>query len=163
MAGERLPARFSLRSQLWSRWTGKCFETATSHMQTVVYHIHMRKYIALIIILIIFLVLYKYDRPLSMDDVVGTYINTDFNNKHCCVEAPHVNDTLILRSDSTFHSGFWGEGRYLIKTGSPTELELEYDYEYGKAGYSTYFGSAIMEQQHIIINYDLSHRFVKIK
>jgi len=36
MAGERLPARFSLRSQFWFRWTGKCFETATSHMQTVV-------------------------------------------------------------------------------------------------------------------------------
>ncbi len=35
MAGERLPARFSLRSQLRFRWTGKCFETATSHMQTV--------------------------------------------------------------------------------------------------------------------------------
>ena len=35
MAGERLPARFSLRSQLWFRWIGKCFETATSHMQTV--------------------------------------------------------------------------------------------------------------------------------
>ncbi len=36
MAGKRLPARFSLRSQLWFRGTGKCFETATSHMQTVV-------------------------------------------------------------------------------------------------------------------------------
>ena len=40
MAGERLPARFSLRSQLWFRWTGKCFETATSHMQTVVSHLN---------------------------------------------------------------------------------------------------------------------------
>jgi hypothetical protein len=36
MAGEQLPARFSLRGQLGFRWTGKCFETATSHMQTVV-------------------------------------------------------------------------------------------------------------------------------
>lgn len=35
MAGERLSARFSLGSQVWFRWTGKCFETATSHMQTV--------------------------------------------------------------------------------------------------------------------------------
>ena len=35
MAGERLQAGFSLRSQLWFRWTGKCFETATSHMQNV--------------------------------------------------------------------------------------------------------------------------------
>lgn len=35
MAGEQLPARFSLRSKLWFRWKGKCCETATSHMQTV--------------------------------------------------------------------------------------------------------------------------------
>lgn len=35
MAGERLPARFSLRSQLWFPGTGKCFETATSHMHNV--------------------------------------------------------------------------------------------------------------------------------
>ncbi len=34
MADKQLPARFALRSQLWFRWTGKCFETATSHMQT---------------------------------------------------------------------------------------------------------------------------------
>ena len=38
MAGERLPAWFLLRRQLWFRWTGKCFETATSHMQTVSQH-----------------------------------------------------------------------------------------------------------------------------
>jgi len=35
MAGERLLARLSLRSQLWFQLTGKYFETATSHMQTV--------------------------------------------------------------------------------------------------------------------------------
>jgi hypothetical protein len=35
MAGERLPARFLPHSQHWFRWTGKRFETATSHMQTV--------------------------------------------------------------------------------------------------------------------------------
>ncbi len=44
MAGERLPARFSLRSQLWFRWTRKCFETATSHMQTVRQHFEMKLY-----------------------------------------------------------------------------------------------------------------------
>ncbi len=36
MAGESLTARFSLLSQLWFRWTEKCLETATSHMQTVI-------------------------------------------------------------------------------------------------------------------------------
>ena len=43
MAGERLPARFLFRSQLWFRWTRKCFETATSHMQTVVEHNNMTR------------------------------------------------------------------------------------------------------------------------
>ena len=33
MACERLVSRFSLRRLLRFRWTGKCFETATSHMQ----------------------------------------------------------------------------------------------------------------------------------
>lgn len=35
MAGEWLSEKFSLSSQVWFRWTGKCSETATSHMQTV--------------------------------------------------------------------------------------------------------------------------------
>ena len=35
MAGEGLPARFSLLSQFWFHWIRKCLETATSHMQTV--------------------------------------------------------------------------------------------------------------------------------
>ena len=38
MAGERLPARFSLLSQLQFRWTEKRFETATSHLQTVIHN-----------------------------------------------------------------------------------------------------------------------------
>jgi hypothetical protein len=39
MAGEQQQARFSLFSQLWFRGKRKCFETATSHMQTVVGHL----------------------------------------------------------------------------------------------------------------------------
>ena len=39
MAGERLVSRFSLRRLLRFRWTGKCFETATSHMQNVSPHL----------------------------------------------------------------------------------------------------------------------------
>ena len=43
MAGERLVSRFSLRRLLRFRWTGKCFETATSHMQNVVHNYRMEK------------------------------------------------------------------------------------------------------------------------
>ena len=42
MAGKWLPAKFSLRIQLWFRQTGKCFETAPSHMQTVTQHLMTR-------------------------------------------------------------------------------------------------------------------------
>ena len=50
MAGEQLPARVSLRSQPWFQWTGKCFETATSHMQTVSRYLMKNIYLILIFI-----------------------------------------------------------------------------------------------------------------
>ena len=49
MAGNWLPARFSLHSQLWFRWTGKCFETATSHMQTVAANIKMKRLLIILL------------------------------------------------------------------------------------------------------------------
>ena len=60
MAAERLRASFSLRNQLWFRWTGKYFETATSHMQTVVYNLNQTLKIGFKIIGIIILLIFLY-------------------------------------------------------------------------------------------------------
>ena len=79
MAGERLTARFSLHSQVWSRLTGKCFETATSHIQTVVTNkkeMNKTKYIFIFILAILLCgcsATYKMNR--------GKVIPSDFNAK----------------------------------------------------------------------------------
>ncbi len=65
MADERLPAWFSLRSQLWFLWTGKYSVTATSHMQTVPAS-KMRILITFIILLVL-ASCQSYDREGNQD------------------------------------------------------------------------------------------------
>ncbi|WP_346881119.1 hypothetical protein [uncultured Algibacter sp.] len=47
-------------------------------------------------------------------NVSGVYLNTNYNKPHCCVEAPHIVDTLILKESGKFYSPFFGHGNYQI-------------------------------------------------
>jgi hypothetical protein len=80
--------------------------------------------------LLVGLVLKNWSWSVSEDDVVGTYVNTNYGHQPCCVEAPHEPDTLILRSDGTMRSGFYGEGTWEVKDHG-TELHWSYPCEYG--------------------------------
>jgi hypothetical protein len=77
MAGERLPARFSLRSQFWFRGTGKCFETATSHMQTVIGHFKTQKFQNGLTMTRIFIILF------SLIGFESIYCQSDKLSKDC--------------------------------------------------------------------------------
>ncbi len=77
MAGEQLPARVSLRSQPWFQWTGKCFETATSHMQTVVHNRTAQKTMKIALV-IIGLIYSSY--CLGQDESLKLKIYSDFIN-----------------------------------------------------------------------------------
>ena len=80
------------------------------------------------------------------------------------MESPHHPDTLVLNSDGTFESGFYGHGTYKTNGGlSSTKIKLSYDKEMGKAGYSTYFSNKIYQKPKIILNYDMDHFYQKIK
>ena len=94
--------------------------------------------------------------------VIGTYINTNYENERSCLESPHVADTLILKSNGTFSSGYYGNGTYEINYGIlTTKIDWTYDYELGKAGYSTYFSNKIFEKSKIKLNYGLNHYYEK--
>jgi hypothetical protein len=105
MAGERLPARFSLRSQRWFRWTGKCFETATSHMQTVGYKLkNMKKSLILLIMATTGMFSCGQGSKSTSDTVDSENLNstknvqsqkplTNYNEKHI--------DTIYEYTDST--------------------------------------------------------------
>lgn len=122
----------------------------------------MRKVIYGIVIFLITIIAFNIDYPLSDSEISGQYVNTNYQNKPCCVEAPHVSDTLELFSDNTFISGFYGRGTYKIYRGLSTKIILTYDYEMGKGSYYTSFTNEIFEKPRIILNSDTNHYYEKI-
>src|SRR5690606_29522377 len=96
--------------------------------------------------------------------VVGVYANTNYDNTICCLEAPHIADTLLLKSDGTFSSPYYGNGTYKVNYGIlTTKIDWTYQYEMGKAGYSTRFSNKVFEKPKIILNYDLGHYYEKVE
>lgn len=116
------------------------------------------------IILFIGLLVLRCDIPMTKNNVVGVYVNTNYGNEPCCLGSPHIADTLQLKSDGTFTSGYYGNGTYKVNYGIlTTEIDWTYEYEFGKAGYSTYFSNEIYEKPKIILNYDLNHYYKKVE
>lgn len=101
---------------------------------------------------------------MTKNSVMGTYVNTNYKNKHCCLESPHNADTLTLKSDGKFSSGYYGIGSYDINYGLfETEIELHYISEMGKAGFYSSFRNKIFEGPRIGMNDDLNHYYQKIE
>ena len=114
------------------------------------------------IILFIGILVLKCDIPMTKNSVVGVYANTNYGNEVCCLESPHKSDTLILKSNGTFSSEYYGNGTYKVSYGiMTTEIDWTYKYEMGKAGLSTYFINKIFEKPKIVLNYDLNHYYEK--
>lgn len=93
MAGERLPGRFSLLSQLWFRWTEKCFETATSHMQNV--GLNFMKYILIYIFTIVIFTGAIAQSPSSIDEaleILGKYCSDSLKS-----EIVNTNDSELTK------------------------------------------------------------------
>ncbi len=96
---------------------------------------------------------------MTKKSVIGTYINKDYHRNHCCLEAPHVPDTLVLKEDGIFISGFFGEGSYKLKnTLFNTDIKLRAK----KIRYHTYFSNKFFESPMIYLNYDTNHHYYKI-
>ena len=116
------------------------------------------------IVLFIGILVLRCDIPMTKNGIVGAYSNTNYGNEPCCLETPHKADTLILKSDGTFSSEYYGNGTYKIYYGIlTTEIDWTYEYEMGKAGHSAYFSNKIFEKPKIILNYDLNHYYEKVE
>ena len=66
------------------------------------------------ILLFIGMLVLRCDIPMIKNNVVGVYANTNYGDEPCCLESPHIADTLQLKSDGTFTSGYYGNGTYKI-------------------------------------------------
>ena len=103
---------------------------------------------------------YRFDSSFSEKQVIGTYINKNFDNPICCVEAPHVSDTLTLNQDKTFYSNYYGHGTYKLEVGSWTTC---IKFNCSDLGVNTYFTKSISGTPRIILNYDMNHFYEKLE
>ena len=102
----------------------------------------MKKNIIIVFIsLIVLISVLSINYPLSDNNVYGKYVNINFSQPICCVEAPHKSDTLILFKNGKFQSNFYGKGNYEFNNGFEAEIELHY-FEFGK--------SAIYPREHYL-------------
>jgi hypothetical protein len=66
--------------------------------------------------------------------VEGVYVNTNYNYKRVLPEIPHSADTLVLKSDMTFSSKYFGLGTYTVEKKSfKSIVRLEYPFGNSKA------------------------------
>jgi hypothetical protein len=122
----------------------------------------MKKRILLIVIVLLITIVFfrNFSFPVSKEEIIGEYENTNFTNPHCCVEAPHVPDRLILNSDYTFSSKFYGNGQWKL---NGSYLELNYLDENGGGEIITYFTNILFEDPRILLNADLDHYYKKAR
>ena len=119
-----------------------------------------RVYLTLIASLIALGFIRNFSFSVSEDEIIGAYENTNFSNRHYCVEAPHVPDRLILKPDYTFSSTYYGIGDWK-RNGS--RIELHWKDENGGASMNTYFTNRLFEEPRIVLNADLEHYYGKVK
>ena len=115
-----------------------------------------------VIIFFILLTIHCYNNFFTKGMLIGNYINRNYNYSLNLVEIPHVPDTLSLFENNQFVSNYWGKGSYKIfYTVSGTEIELIYNYRFGKAGYRTSIKRLNFGTPKIILDTDRDHYYEK--
>jgi hypothetical protein len=96
--------------------------------------------------------------------IIGTYVYMPKYNVHYA-ETPTKVDTLILKSNNTFKSNYYGSGTYKIEHGffDITSIDLIYNDGFGLAGYGSYFTrSFLIGKPRITVVEDLDLYYEKI-
>jgi len=121
----------------------------------------MKKILLIFTFIIIgILIIININFPIKKEKIIGKYANMNFENPHCCGEAPHKPDTLVLFNNGTFKSKFYGNGNYKFENNN---LDLNYDYINGKAKYKTTVSNRLSQNIRIILNEKLNHYYEKIE
>lgn len=82
----------------------------------------MKLVLKIFVVVILGIIIFITDYPLKEKTLYGKYVNTNYQNPICCVEAPHEPDTLILHSNGNFESVFSGEDNLKLVMESVQEL-----------------------------------------
>ena len=115
---------------------------------------------AIPVLLVVGLIIKNWSWSVSREDVIGTYVNTNYSHVPCCVEAPHEPDTLRLLSNGTMSSGFYGKGTWELDS-QDNSVDWSYPYEHGMAGYSAGIDNRLGEPLKLTLEYNWGHHYRK--
>ncbi|QQV01890.1 MULTISPECIES: hypothetical protein [Chryseobacterium] len=122
----------------------------------------MKKTLSILTCGLLVIIVFIMDYPLKKKTLYGKYINMNYQNSTCCVEAPHEPDTLILFSNGNFESRFFGRGQFKVSDGISPKIEFHYKSFDKSILYSTYFLNKLFDKPKIILNADTNHVYVKM-
>lgn len=107
---------------------------------------------------------YLFANFIPKNEIVGTYVNTNYSYEPFLVEIPYQVDTLILYKDNTFKSNFFeGNGVYEISyAANGTFISLLYNYEFGKARFNSKIERLYSDNLKIILDDEKDHYYAKL-
>ncbi|MDB4920879.1 hypothetical protein [Mucilaginibacter sp.] len=116
------------------------------------------------ITVVTFVICCAYNNFFTKGMLTGIYINQNYHYTPNRVEIPYAPDTLTLLKNNQFFSNYWGIGSYeIFYTLGGTEIELTYNYRYGKAGYRTSIKRINFGMPKIILDIDRDHYYEKLE
>lgn len=102
-------------------------------------------------------------KSLSINDVSGQYVNTNYHYEPFIVDIPYEADTLTLYENGTYSSSYWGEGDFKItSSGSAHYLTIFYQFELGLGSYKARLNDMGEGDYRIILDHDRGHYYRKI-
>lgn len=117
----------------------------------------------ILLISLIGIILVEYDFLISEVEVVGTYVNNNFDEEPFYAEVPYIRDTLKLNLDKTFTSKYYGNGIYEISSDFfGSELSLSYENKMGKGGANFPLKDKPFQSVKIMLSFDLDYYYEKI-
>ncbi|OWP85397.1 hypothetical protein BWK59_00015 [Flavobacterium davisii] len=96
--------------------------------------------------------------------MIGAYINENYNNKSSNIDTPKELDTLFILPNNKFKNSYWGNGTYSLSYSiSGTRINLNYEYEFGKARFKSTINRTLFGNPKITLNKDLDYYYIKVK
>jgi hypothetical protein len=123
------------------------------------------KKIYLLLSLVLIIILYNiYSGYISLSMLVGTYITVKPDDYKAAVpDIPSKTDTLIIYNNGTFSSGFFGMGKYTLSHNLfTTEIDLNYHYNFGMAGYTSTISRSFLGVPKIELDADNNYYYEKV-
>ena len=109
-----------------------------------------------IISIIVLIIFFNYNFPLSNKTIAGTYVNKYYDAIDSHHETAGKPDTLFLKADGTLYSKFYGNGKYSISNGGDLTQKIVLHPENPKVvmTFSTFLSNKIYEKTKISLGGD---------